>query len=410
MDAVAVEDVAVNFSPEEWALLDRSQRKLYRHVMMETFQNLASVVLQNLDDGEKLSTEYPIVKFLQKDTWSSMVGKLCGFHVIKDQDPKQNSCRRRLMKRHVCELSKESQCGQTLSWIPDLHTLKRTTHKQYPVSLHRGTSSTDQSSSALTRQTSLHSGCDPCQDGDREEACSCPPHSCGPVRSLPGRKPKECKDCGPSVGAFSEVPIHLRGHSEGRPFVCKECGRTFLYLSELTRHFRTHSGERPYECQQCGKAFAHHSALVLHSRTHSGERPYECKECGKAFILRSRLISHRRIHSGERPYECKECGKFFTDSSNLIVHRRIHSGEKPYGCKECGKAFTHQSALIAHRRIHSGEKPFECKVCGKAFTRQTSLIAHRRIHSREKPYECKACGRAFTQSSHLTKHERIHSG
>ena len=37
------EDVAVNFTSEEWAVLDSSQKKLYRDVMKETFLNLITI-------------------------------------------------------------------------------------------------------------------------------------------------------------------------------------------------------------------------------------------------------------------------------------------------------------------------------------------------------------------------------
>ena len=45
-------DVAVNFTKEEWSLLDKSRKNLFRNVMLETVTHLVSV-------GESVNRDVP---------------------------------------------------------------------------------------------------------------------------------------------------------------------------------------------------------------------------------------------------------------------------------------------------------------------------------------------------------------
>ncbi|KAI4810932.1 hypothetical protein KUCAC02_013859 [Chaenocephalus aceratus] len=136
--------------------------------------------------------------------------------------------------------------------------------------------------------------------------------------------------------------------------------------STLEEHVLAHfqgtlgkSKSRPrYRCQICHKDFAYNSTFNVHMRTHTDERPFECATCGKRFRQLPHLQDHERIHSGLRPFCCWICGKSFSVAARLTEHARTHSGEKPYPCPHCPAAFRSRSNLDKHIRLH-GDLPLE---------------------------------------------------
>ena len=105
-----------------------------------------------------------------------------------------------------------------------------------------------------------------------------------------------------------------------------------------------------HECGVCEKVFVSASKLAIHMRIHTNERPYECDVCEKVFRYPSYLARHMRTHTNEKPYECDVCEKRFTQSGNLKTHMRIHTNERPYECHLCEKSYRQSSTLRYHMR------------------------------------------------------------
>ena len=62
-----------------------------------------------------------------------------------------------------------------------------------------------------------------------------------------------------------------------------DCNNVFSQNSQLTVHMRTHSDEKPYQCSHCKKAFSHSNNRIVQLRKHTGEKPYHYSNCEKYF-------------------------------------------------------------------------------------------------------------------------------
>ncbi|XP_069611314.1 zinc finger protein 419-like [Ranitomeya imitator] len=97
-------------------------------------------------------------------------------------------------------------------------------------------------------------------------------------------------------------------------------------------------------------------------------------------------------------------------SHRRAVEHEIVNIEKPFSCSECEKYYSTKSKLAKHQRSHTGEKPFSCSECGKRYSEKSVLFNHHRIHTGEKPFSCSECGKCFTHKSNFVMHQRIHTG
>ncbi|XP_065089270.1 zinc finger protein 660-like [Ochlerotatus camptorhynchus] len=259
------------------------------------------------------------------------------------------------------------------------------------------------------------------------------------------KKAHICSLCDKGFKNATRLKIHIRSHTQERPFKCKDCGKSFTTHSNLKRHIQGHNGLKPYSCDMCPASYYQSSHLLSHRSVHEElghmstqndtegnetswdtehVQEYEKSEslagnsnctkdkrkyCLICKIFVHRMTQHQLIHKETRPFKCEYCSNGFAQMYKLRMHIRKHTQEKPYICGQCNKGFTNSANLRIHIRSHTQERPYQCKNCGKAFITSGHLLRHSQTHSGLKPFVCDVCQGRFAQKSHLARHKRVHA-
>lgn len=404
---VNFEEVAVFFTEDEWNYLDDCQKTLYKDVMLDNYQTLVSL---GLDEKPM------IISCIERGRDVCM--KKCEDATLtackSNNRTEENKLKRKWSldddnnKRNVIE--NVSYCGkETFTSVCSYNLRKSTkasTTSQRDVP-HRESIKYHESS-----DTEPEFGTRCCVRKKKTDRFRRPKLAPKVVSvsndSLVRKKEFNCSYCGKVYIKKSFLVKHQKKHLDTL-HKCSQCGKCFSQKFHLLRHRRSHLVKKPFSCDECEKCFSDSSTLLKHQRNHSGNKPFECSECGKRFTISTYLIVHQRTHTGEKPYGCSECGKSFSQSSSLIIHQRTHTGEKPYACTFCRKTFNHRSHLVTHSRIHTGERPFSCPECDRSFNHSSHLVSHKRTHTGEKPYACTECDRSYAQKHQLVRHQKLHS-
>ncbi|XP_043942897.1 zinc finger protein 91-like [Protopterus annectens] len=418
------EDVVVTFSDEEWKLLTKQDKDLYREVMVQNYEimvslgynispNVLSLLLKmdeelpNGDAEEKNSTEQKndlednLHSTLRTDcgmshSQQSLVGKPQLQHQrkkltnhsqpLRSYDKLHSSPVPQVNLGHSC--NEISKCGHG---EPELNCL--TENLQQCVQAVK-----DNDKHNLISAQQVHSECTNSKSSESD------------TRTHTEKKLYKCTECSKDFKYLSRLKTHYAIHTGNKPYKCAECSKCFTFLGNFRKHQAIHTGEKPYKCAECEKCFTQKGHLIHHQYSHTGNKPYKCTECSKCFTYLSSLQQHHAIHTGQKPFKCTECSKCFTRLRNLRQHLTIHTGNTPHKCAECGKCFTYLNSLQQHYAIHTGEKPYKCDKCNKCFTFLSNLRQHYVIHTGEKPYKCAECNKCFTQRGHLKHHQSSHTG
>ncbi|KAF2358104.1 Zinc finger C2H2-type [Trinorchestia longiramus] len=109
----------------------------------------------------------------------------------------------------------------------------------------------------------------------------------------------KCPYCDERFRVRSRLLIHIDvNHTEGHNYKCNHCDYTAKNYASVNRHRRIahmpKSETHKNVCSICGKSFLVLSRLKVHMKSHSDDKPFVCTVCGRGYKFQYLLKRHLR--------------------------------------------------------------------------------------------------------------------
>lgn len=183
------------------------------------------------------------------------------------------------------------------------------------------------------------------------------------------------------IAAAESILSRTAERTQQQIYHCQYCNKTFTWLKSLTVHLRTHTNVKPYKCELCDRSFVRSDYLKYHIiKSHeTTEQVFTCTACSGVFATNRGLLRHIRTeHYGNA--DRKENYSTNPDyPSENESHGEVDENGK-FACTYCDECYDSRDPLVQHIKRHLGEKPFRCDLCPKSFIRQDFLQCHRSNH------------------------------